>query len=49
MVVTVNYTDQQGTHEMDLDDMGESPFVICKSGRHRVNIMISEEGSAYVK
>ena len=49
MVVTVKYTDQHGTHEMDLDDMKESPFVICRSGRHRVNIMISEERSAYVK
>lgn len=49
MVVTVKVTDRQGTHEMDLDDMEENPFVICKSGRHRVNIMISEERSAYVK
>lgn len=43
MAAVVKYTDQQGTHEMDLEDMEESPFVICKSGRHRVNIMISEE------
>ncbi len=49
MVVTVNYTDQQGIHEMDLDDVTENPFFICKSGRHRVNIMVSEERSAYVK
>ena len=43
MVAVVKYTDQQGTHEMDLEDMEESPFVICQSGRHKVNIMISEE------
>jgi len=43
MVVTVSYTDQSGTHETDLEDMAESPFVVCRSGSHRVNIMVSEK------
>lgn len=42
MVVTVTYTDQSGTHEVDLEDMKESPFVVCQSGSHRVNIMVSD-------
>lgn len=42
LVVTVRYTDQTGTHETDLSDMEGDPYRICCSGRHRVNIMLSE-------
>ena len=43
MVVTVRYTDQNGEHETDLEDMKENPFLICCSGKHRVNILLSEK------
>ncbi len=42
MLVTVGYTDQSGTHERDLEDVEESPFMVSISGNHRVNIMVSE-------
>lgn len=41
IVITVQYTDRMGTHEVDLDDMQENPYMICCSGNHQVNIALS--------
>ena len=45
IVITVRYTDQSGSHETDLDDVKISPFMVCCSGTHRVNIMVAGEGA----
>lgn len=42
LVVTVQYTDQTGAHEVDLEDMIEEPYLICVSGSHHINILLSE-------
>ena len=42
LVVTVVYTDQTGTHEVDLEDLTADPYRICCSGDHHVNILLSE-------
>ena len=39
IVVTAGYTDHLGEHEVDLDDLKLSPFMLCCSGRHRVQVM----------
>lgn len=41
LVVTVVYTDQNGTHEVDLEDMIEDPYLVCRSGSHQVNIILA--------
>ncbi len=43
MVATVKYTDHTGTYEADLEDIQGNPFMICCSGEHRVNVMVSKE------
>lgn len=45
IVITVRYTDQNGSHEMDLEDVKVSPFMVCCSGTHRVNIMVTGKGA----
>ncbi len=37
--ITVNYTDYEGEHEMDYDSLKVTPFMVCKSGKHQVNIL----------
>ncbi len=41
LVVTVRYTDRSGTHEVDLGDLQENPYMICCSGSHQVDIALS--------
>ncbi len=41
LVITVQYTDQDGTHELDLDDIRQDPCFICCSGNHHVNILLA--------
>ncbi len=41
MTATVQYTDQCGIHETDLEDLKENPFLVCRNGKHHVNIMLS--------
>ena len=45
--ITVNYTDYEGEHEMDYDSLKVTPFMVCKSGKHQVNILYdrSEENA----
>ena len=42
VAVTVSYTDAEGYHEMDLDDVKVSPFMIPKSGTHKIHLSLSE-------
>lgn len=41
--MTALYTDETGTHEKDLKDVTAAPFMVCKSGEHRVHFMMAEE------
>lgn len=40
MTVTGEYTDETGSHERDLEEIEVSPFMICRSGIHRIHIML---------
>lgn len=42
MAATVQYTDDDGIHEVNLDDMKENPFLVCCSGTHQINVTFSE-------
>lgn len=39
IVVTASYTDYLGEHEVDLDELVVSPFMVCCSGEHHVHIL----------
>ena len=39
MVVTAAYVDHRGRHEVDLDELLVTPFMICCNGTHRVHVM----------
>ncbi len=41
LVITVQYTSQSGTHEVDLEDIKYDPYLICCSGNHHVNILLA--------
>ncbi|MCD7738361.1 MAG: hypothetical protein LUH58_04885 [Lachnospiraceae bacterium] len=43
MAATVSWQDRQGSHETDLDSAPENPFFICRSGEHRIHVMIQDE------
>ena len=38
-VMIASYSDGKGTHEVDLDDLKVTPFMIPRSGDHKVHIM----------
>ena len=42
IAVTATYTDATGAHEMDIDDIEVTPFMVTRSGEHRIHIMLSE-------
>lgn len=39
-LIVAKYTDNTGTHEMDLSDVNVTPFMICTSGKHNVHVTI---------
>lgn len=41
--ITVRYIDHEGEHETDYEDLVTGPFMICRSGKHQVNIMINKD------
>ena len=41
-VMVARYTDQSGDHEMDLSDLEVTPFMVVRSGEHRVHIIYKE-------
>ena len=38
-VMIAHYTDSEGEHEVDLNDLKVTPFMVCKSGNHEVHII----------
>lgn len=40
--ITARYTDNDGEHETDFDDLKLRPFMVCKSGAHQVNIIFNK-------
>lgn len=42
IAVTAAYTDATGFHEMDIDDVEVTPFMVTRSGEHKIHIMLSE-------
>ena len=43
MVVTARYEDSTGIHEVDLDDIKKSPFMIVMNGTHHIYVSTSSE------
>jgi hypothetical protein len=41
LMITARYTDRFGTHEVDLDDLKATPFMVVKSGVHKVHLIQS--------
>ena len=39
-VMIASYTDHNGPHEVDLNDLKLTPFMICRSGHHEIHISI---------
>ena len=37
-VITVHYVDKDGEHVLDIDDVTESPFMVVRSGDHKIHI-----------
>ena len=37
-VITVHYVDKDGEHTLDIDDVKVSPFMVVRSGEHKVHI-----------
>ena len=42
MSIVAHYVDKDGEHEMDLEDLEVSPFMVARSGVHQVNIIYKE-------
>ena len=42
MAVTASYTDETGRHEKDLDAVEVTPFMVPKSGTHKIHTMLSQ-------
>ncbi len=40
--IIAQYTDESGIHEVDLDDVKVTPFMICRSGEHHVHVLVDE-------
>ena len=43
IVVTAKYEDNTGIHEVDIDDIEKSPFMVVMNGTHHVYISTTEE------
>ena len=43
LLLIAHYTDENGTHEKELSEIQENPFMVCRSGRHHVHIMLGEQ------
>lgn len=38
VMVTARYSDRNGTHEVDLEDIKVSPFMVVKNGTHKIHL-----------
>ena len=43
LLLIARYTDGRGTHETELSDVQENPFMVCRSGVHRVHLTVDEQ------
>lgn len=43
LLVIAHYTDEFGTHETELAQVQENPFMVCRSGSHQVHLMVDEQ------
>ncbi|MBE5846491.1 MAG: hypothetical protein E7300_02305 [Lachnospiraceae bacterium] len=43
LAIIAKYTDETGVHEVDLDDVDVTPFMICRSGEHHVHVLVDED------
>lgn len=43
IVVTAKYEDEEGFHEVDLDDLKVSPFMVVKNGKHQIHVSPLQE------
>ena len=38
IMITAKYTDRHGVHEIDLEDLKVTPFMVVKSGKHKIHL-----------
>ena len=38
IMITAKYTDRFGVHEIDLEDLKVTPFMVVKSGKHKIHL-----------
>lgn len=43
LLLIARYTDEYGTHETELSDVQENPFMVCRSGVHHVHLTVDEQ------
>ena len=43
LLLIARYTDERGTHETELADVQENPFMVCRSGVHHVHLTVDEQ------
>lgn len=43
MLVTVRFTDRNGVHEMDLDQLEVNPFMVACNGTHKIHIITADK------
>ena len=43
IVVTAKYEDDHGIHEVDLDDLKVSPFMVVMNGTHKIHVSPMQE------
>lgn len=43
LLLIARYTDERGTHELELSDVQENPFMVCRSGIHHVHLTVDEQ------
>lgn len=42
LLMIAHYTDERGTHETELSEVQENPFMVCRSGVHHVHLTVDE-------
>lgn len=47
LLVTARYEDAYGVHEVDLEEMKKTPFMVVMSGRHQIHISTTEEAEVF--
>lgn len=43
LLLIAKYTDESGSHEVELAQLQENPFMVCRSGTHHVHLMVDEQ------